>query len=179
MLKFCARLEGYAGVAALVVMFICIAIQVFFRYVLDNALEWPEEIARYAFICAVFLGASLAALEGRHLEISVCKHCFGPRVHYVLTVISTAFTLLFCAIMTVWGARMVLFVAESDQVAASVAMPMYSIYLVVPLGMACMFLRSLNHTLTVLRKSRGPKRGAADPGKSHEENALSEMSKSW
>lgn len=179
MLKFCAKLEGYAGVAALVVMFICIAIQVFFRYVLDNALEWPEEIARYAFICAVFLGASLAAQEGRHLEISVCKHCFGPRVHYALTVISTAFTLLFCAIMTVWGVRMVLFVAESDQVAASVAMPMYSIYLVVPLGMACMFLRSLNHTLTVLRKLRGPKSGAADPEKSHEENALSEMSKSW
>ena len=100
-------------------------------------------------------------------------------MHYALTVISTAFTLLFCAIMTVWGARMVLFVAESDQVAASVAMPMYSIYLVVPLGMACMFLRSLNHTLTVLRKLRGPKSGAADPEKSHEENALSEMSKSW
>ncbi|WP_304679917.1 TRAP transporter small permease [uncultured Desulfovibrio sp.] len=173
MLKSRAGLEGCAAVAALVLMFVCIAVQVFFRYALNHALEWPEEVARYAFICAVFLGASLAAQEGRHLEISVCKHSFGPRVQLALTIISTIFTLLFCAVMMVWGVRMVLFVAESEQVAASMNMPMYVLYLAVPLGIACMFLRTVQHALATLRRLRG--QNAKDAA----QNAMTEMTSSW
>lgn len=173
MLKSRAGLEGCAAVAALVLMFVCIAVQVFFRYALDHALEWPEEVARYAFICAVFLGASLAAREGRHLEISVCRHSFGPRVQLALTIVSAIFTLLFCAVMTVWGMQMVLFVAESGQVAASMNMPMYALYLVVPLGMACMFLRTVKHALATWRGLRG--QNAEEAAK----NAMSGMSNSW
>ncbi|WP_417292827.1 TRAP transporter small permease [Desulfovibrio porci] len=176
--KFHAGLEGCAAVAALVVMFLCIAVQVFFRYALDHALEWPEEVARYAFICAVFLGASLAAQEGRHLEISVCKYSFGPRVQFALTIVSAAFTLLFCAVMTVWGAQMVLFVAQSDQVAASMSMPMYVLYLAVPLGMTCMFLRTVKHTMAALRGLRGRNAGNT-AGKFDKKDVMTEMSNSW
>lgn len=174
MTKIFSKLEGAMSVAALTVMFLCIALQVFCRYVLNNALEWPEEVARYAFICAVFLGASLAAQEGRHLEISVCKHSFGIRAYYALTIISTAFTLIFCAVMAVWGGKMVIFVAESAQVAASMSMPMYVVYLVIPLGMACMFFRAVNHVLAVLRRVSDH-----DAGQTGKRNALEEMSNSW
>lgn len=168
--RFVARLESGVAVGALVCVFLCIALQVFCRYVLQHALEWPEEVARYAFICAVFLGAGVAAREGRHLEISICKYSFGPRVQRALTLISAAFTLLFCAVMVWWGIIMACFVAASDQVAASMPVPMYPLYLLVPLGFLSMFFGTLRHTATSLRK--------LDNGASRRD-ALADMSNSW
>ena len=69
---------------------------------------------------------------------------------------------------------MVIFVAESAQVAASMSMPMYVVYLVIPLGMACMFFRTVNHVLAVLRRVSDH-----DAGQTGKRNALEEMSNSW
>ena len=171
MLRFLTKLEGYVAIAALLVMLGCIVVQVFFRYCLADALEWPEEIARYAFICAVFLGASLAAGEGRHLEISVAKNLFGARAAYAVHIVSAAFMALFCLVMLVWGIRMVAFVRESEQIAASINMPMYLMYMIIPLSMAFMIIRTLGHALRTLRRLR-------EKGKSRDET-LTDMSGSW
>lgn len=150
--------EKWLSIFMLVVMCICIILQVFFRYVLSNALEWPEEIARYSFMCAVFLGASFAADEGRHLEISIMKQLFGKKVRYIVTVISTVVTVLFCAIMSVWGVQFVLFTKTSGQMAASVNLSMYILYIVLPVSMFCMGIRSViqaRRTLQSLSQDKG------------------------
>ena len=170
--RFVAALESGASVAALVCMFLCIALQVFCRYVLQHALEWPEEVARYSFICAVFIGAGVAAREGRHLEISVCRYSFGPRVQRALTWISAVLTLLFCALTVWWGILMACFVADSGQVAASMPVPMYPFYLLVPLGFLCMFFGTLRHAVRSLRRQ------SAEGGDARRE-AISDMSNSW
>ena len=103
MLRFLKQIEKFASILMLGIMCFCITLQVFFRYVLSNALEWPEEVSRYAFLCAVFLGASFAAAEGRHLEISVLKNLFGRTVKLAVTLISAAATVVFCGIMCVLG----------------------------------------------------------------------------
>ena len=96
MLTFMKHFERYASIAMMVLICLCIVLQVFCRYCLSSALEWPEEVARYAFICAVFFGASLAAEEGRHLEITAVKMLFGATGKKVITVLSAAATVLFC-----------------------------------------------------------------------------------
>src|SRR6187397_3023489 len=51
-------------------------LQVFCRYVLDNSLSWPEELAQWMFIWAVFLGtATLVAGKG-HIAIET----FSPQL---------------------------------------------------------------------------------------------------
>jgi len=42
-LKICRSL----GILAVILMVIAILIQVFFRYILNNALPWPDEAARF------------------------------------------------------------------------------------------------------------------------------------
>ena len=74
MLRFLKQIEKFASILMLGIMCFCITLQVFFRYVLSNALEWPEEVSRYAFLCAVFLGASFAAALPLHPR-SIC----GPQ----------------------------------------------------------------------------------------------------
>lgn len=171
MLRVMRSIEKYAGISMLSVMCFCITLQVFFRYVLSNALEWPEEVSRYAFLCAVFLGASFAAAEGRHLEISVLKNLFGRTVKLVVTLISAAATVVFCGIMCVWGFRLVEFIRESGQTASSIPLDMYLLYVVVPLSMALMLINTVGHTVGTVRKIL---RDTESP-----EDIYKEMSSSW
>lgn len=152
MLEFLKGFEKYTSIFMLSVMCICIILQVIFRYVFRNALDWPDEVARYTFICAAFLGASMAAGEGRHLEISIAKNLFGPKVKIVVTIVSAAATMFFCGLMVVWGVGIVQFIRQSGQVAASFNMPMYILYIVVPVSMACMLFRTFTFTAATVRR---------------------------
>ena len=171
MLRVMKSIGKYAGIFMLVLMCFCITLQVFFRYVLSNALEWPEEVSRYAFLCAVFLGASFAAAEGRHLEISVLKNFFGRTVQLIVTLISAAATVVFCGIMCVWGCRLVTFIRESGQTASSIPLDMYLLYIVVPLSMALMLINTIGHTVEAVGKIRRTTASSEDIYK--------EMSSSW
>lgn len=44
-------------------------LQVFFRYGLDNSLSWPEELAQWLFVWAVFLGAAALVVGKGHIAI--------------------------------------------------------------------------------------------------------------
>ena len=52
--------------AAVVVLTI---VQVFWRYVLNDALSWSEELARWCFVWTVFLGSALLVAQNRHMRI--------------------------------------------------------------------------------------------------------------
>lgn len=171
MLRFLKQIDKFASILMLGIMCFCITLQVFFRYVLSNALQWPEEVSRYAFLCAVFLGASFAAAEGRHLEISVLKNLFGRTVKLAVTLISAAATVVFCGIMCVWGGRLVEFIHESGQTASSIPLDMYLLYIVVPVSMALMAINTVRHTLESVQKIRRETASAEDIYK--------EMSSSW
>ena len=51
-------------------------LQVFFRYALNNALAWPEELAQWMFVWAVFMGAGITAGRRGH----ICIETFSPRL---------------------------------------------------------------------------------------------------
>ncbi|MBQ2761407.1 MAG: TRAP transporter small permease [Mailhella sp.] len=150
-MKFLERLEDIIPMVMMVIMFVVLLIQTFFRYVLSNSLLWPEEVARYAFIALVYLGAGAAAREGRHLEISVAKSFFGEKVRRVIVVISSVLTVVFCALMAVWGFDMAMFVKESGQLSASIPVPTYIFYLPIFIGMVWMGLRTITYAHRVLK----------------------------
>ena len=73
------RLEQVAGVALLALIVITISIQVFTRYLFGRPLVWVEELATYAFIWSVFIGAALGMKELRHIRIETFVARLAPR----------------------------------------------------------------------------------------------------
>ena len=56
----------------------------FCRYVLNNSLSWPEEMAKFAFVWFVFLGAAMVTRRSRHIVIDLVPRSLGPdalRIH--------------------------------------------------------------------------------------------------
>ena len=64
-------IEQGLGVALLIVMFVSVLIQIFFRYVLKSPLTWTEEASRYSFIWIVLLGAAFAVRRKEHVVMDV------------------------------------------------------------------------------------------------------------
>jgi C4-dicarboxylate transporter DctM subunit len=121
-----------AASATLLVGTVAIAfVQVVFRYVLNSALSWPEEMARFAFVWFVFLGAAMVTRRSRHIVIDLLPRGLGPRalrVHACAARIVSAAAAVF---LVVYGVDLVL---KSTYVSPALQWPYTYLYLAVPSG---------------------------------------------
>ena len=123
-----------------------VAAGVFFRYALNDSLSWSEELAKYAMLWLVFLGAPIALRLGAHPNIEIVISRFPSKVTRVILAIMHLAVFVFCAFLALkshdfsWNGR--------RQVAISVGdVSMYWFFVSIPLGMASMALVSLQQFL--------------------------------
>jgi len=69
--KICARLTGIIVVILCVGLVGSLLISIFFRYVVGQALSWPEEISLTLFAWLVLLTGSLGVREGFHVRLTI------------------------------------------------------------------------------------------------------------
>ena len=53
-------------------------LQVFCRYVLSNALPWPEEAIKYLFVWLIFVGGVTVSRKGQHIAIDLLPRNLSP-----------------------------------------------------------------------------------------------------
>lgn len=56
--------------ASILLILVVVCIQVFFRFVLNDALPWPEEASRFLMIWALFLGGAYAFFDREHASVT-------------------------------------------------------------------------------------------------------------
>ena len=66
-----AAVLRWSLIAAVALMFACIALQVVMRYVFGNALSWSEELALVTFSWAALGGLALGVREGFHVRLTL------------------------------------------------------------------------------------------------------------
>ena len=71
--------EDWITLALFWFMVVCVFLQFFTRYALNNSLAWTEEIAVNALIVVVFLGASMCVRHSRHIHVDVLYHYLPER----------------------------------------------------------------------------------------------------
>lgn len=83
--------EDWLTLAVFWGMALCVFLQFFTRYVLNNSLAWTEEIAINCLVVVVFLGSVWCVRRSRHIQVDVLYH-YLP--HGVARVLSTAVDLI-------------------------------------------------------------------------------------
>ncbi len=141
--RIISRVEEVFSSICLGLMVVIISVQVFQRYVLQSSLDWSEELSRYLFIWAVYVGCSFATREDRHLEVTIFRYAFGGKLAKFVTIASGLCTVIFCGCASVWGFQMVHFLAITGQKTPALEVQMYWVFLSVPVGMGLMGLRTL------------------------------------
>ncbi len=82
------------AILALALMVLAILVQVFFRYVLDNALPWPDEAARFMMLWMTGLMAPLAYRRGGFVAIDMLENALPRRAGALLSLLLLALSLL-------------------------------------------------------------------------------------
>ncbi len=130
-------------------MVFTIVLQVFFRYVLNNALPWPEEVARAFMIWMMALVAANAYREGSFVSIDMLQQYLPKSVAAALKIILLVVAMLVLYQLFVLGLEF--FQRGFRTRAATFHLSRAWIYLAMPVCFGSMLLVNLELTLKEVR----------------------------
>lgn len=137
------RVVGVVVVFLLVVMLVTTSAGVFWRYILNSALSWSEELGRYLLVWVSFLGAALATYRGAHIGIQAFLNLLPSALRRWIDRVVDALIILFMAAVLVGGIEIL--PATAIRIAPTLSIRMNIPYLVVPISAAIILLEVLVH----------------------------------
>ncbi len=84
---FAGKIGRYISVISLALMVFVILLQVFCRYVLNNALPWPDEAARFCMLWMTGLMAPTAFRRGGFVAIDFITQFLPNIINFILTML--------------------------------------------------------------------------------------------
>lgn len=135
------RITGFLVIVLLAVMTFSTLLGVFYRYVLSDALTWPEELARYAMVWVTGLGSSLALRYGDHVAVEFFVQRLPAAGGRWVILGGRLLVLLFLFLMVIFGADMTGRVSHQESAAMEISMSIPN--LAIPVGGALMIYHLL------------------------------------
>ena len=120
------------------------AVVLFINVILRNlgsSLVWAEEYAKFAIIWITFGGCGAAVREKAHMSITAFYDVLKPTGKKVLDIFINLVGLAFSVFMLYYGSMLVRKVLVTAQTSPTMQLPMWIIYISVPIGAALMLLR--------------------------------------
>jgi len=142
------------AIAAFSGILLCVLLQVFFRYVLNDPLTWSEELARYLFIWCAFLGWIVASRKRSHLAMTFVVDKMPPRAQAAIGAAIEIATILFAWILGTRGARLVANNWDVENVA--VPFNLGVVYLIEPVAAVAITAYAICALLDALKALRSP-----------------------
>src|SRR5699024_4883586 len=152
MKKYFNRFEEGFLIATLVLMVLLIFGQVVGRYVFQSAPSWTEEFARYIHIFQVWIGAGYAVKLIEHIKVTAFVNIFNVAARKIMDIASTILWFVLIVLVAVFGTQLVVATLQYGQVSPATQIPMWVVYLAVPLGSLSMAVRLIQQLIGIIRK---------------------------
>ena len=130
-------LNGSFLIAATLLLFVNIVLRYFFH----SATTWAEEAIRYAMIWITFFGGSICARNKMHVGIDIFAQMAPPVLKKIMLVTAQLSAALFTALLTIYSFELTMLLVETSQKSPALMMPMWIVYVSMPLGGALMTIR--------------------------------------
>ncbi|MFZ1775264.1 MAG: TRAP transporter small permease [Rhizobiaceae bacterium] len=119
-------------------------------------LTWAQELTIYMFVWMAKFGAAYGVRTGIHVGVDVLIERMTPARAKPFILFGLLSGAVFTAIVGTLGAAFVWEIAHTDQTSPDMEMPMWLIYLAVPLGSALMCFRFLQVAASFYRTGELP-----------------------
>lgn len=124
--------------------------QVIARYVFNNPFSWSEEIARYIQVWMILLASSICIRKNTHLAVDYLTHKMNFKNKKKIDIGINLLLLFYLFVITTYGWRLVVTIFTFGQTSAAMLIPMYLIYLAIPVSGLLMFLEALIRLLKLI-----------------------------
>lgn len=124
---------------------------VIMRYVFNEPKAWVEEVVRYLIIWGTFLGFAIALRHNQHIQVDIFYDKLSKRGKKILDYFATCVSVLFCLIYTYYGFLLVESRYHSGMVSLDVGIPMWIVYLILPLSGLLFLFRFIERLVQLIR----------------------------
>ncbi len=111
-------------------MAMVVALQVFFRYVLNHSLFWSEELTRYMLVWLSFLGASTAYKRGLHPGVDILTARLPAALQKGCAYLVYIVSFLLFVVMILYGAQFAYFIRA--QISPALYLPKWTVFAIIP-----------------------------------------------
>lgn len=127
------------------ILFACVIIQVFTRYVLNDPAIFTEESSRFAIIWLSLIGTAYACGRLEHMAYTMLpERLKGEKLLAHMRSVAVIVLLFALSVMLYGGYRLVMRALEFEQLSATLALPMGYVYLCIPIsGLVIVFYQVL------------------------------------
>lgn len=156
------RLEDWLTMAVFWIMALCIFLQFFTRYVLNNSFAWTEEIAANCLVVVVFLGSAMCVRTCRHIVVDFLYNFIPRRVSRAMEISVDIVSILFYGYMSWVLWRYIAIVGGERMI--TVDLPRGFIFYTVFAAFILMTLRSAQNFYKDMTNERTCREKAAESG---------------
>ena len=117
------------------ILFACVIIQVFTRYVLNDPAIFTEEVSRFAIIWLSLMGTAYACGRLEHMAYTMFPEKLkGNKLLGHMRSVAVLVLLFALTVMCYGGGRLVIRAFDYEQLSATLALPMGYVYLCIPIA---------------------------------------------
>ncbi|MGD9007213.1 MAG: TRAP transporter small permease [Desulfobacteraceae bacterium] len=143
------RMEQGFVVAFLSAMIVVAFSQIVLRNFWSTGFSWADALVRYSVLWVGFIGASMAAREGKHIKIDALSQWLPAKHRELLQVLISVCTALVCLFLTLAAFNFVRFEAQMGS-RTFFNLPIWIPQLIMPLSFALMTLRYTSRSARAL-----------------------------
>jgi len=138
--RFLGKAAEIITALAVFVQMVLIFVAVCFRYFLNSPLTWSDELSSYLLVVVTFFGAYGALRLNLMAKIELAINSIPIDVRRFLVLLANLATFIFVAIVIYSGVLLTLSPAVVQQKSPALGLPMYWVYVVVPLASIMMVI---------------------------------------
>lgn len=116
---------------------------VLLRYTTGYIIFWAEEAVVYSIIFSTFVGAVITLRHNEHVNVDILGFLFARRGKRVLAFVGALVTAIYCAVIGGYAWVLITEPATHSIVTPALKLPLWVVYLSLPIGLTLMFVRSL------------------------------------
>lgn len=146
----------WLSIACLILMLVIVNVAVFNRYVLNDAVPWSEEVAKFVMVWLTFMAAPVGLKMGAHMAIELLPQFLKGRLRQILyaAIFSGIISLMYVFITTGWFLTM----NARLQRASTIDISIFYVYICIPVGCTLVALVAFEFLLGAIK-------GTIDPDK--------------
>lgn len=148
--KYADKTEEALAVGILAYMLLILTYQIIMRFIFNSSNNWSEESARYLFVWFVYLTASLAIIKNAHIRVDAVLRLYPTRLIRAIVVTGYLLFIAYCAVIVYYSTIFCENIYSSEQVSLGIGVPMYIVYMSLPICHALMVVRILQRLYHII-----------------------------
>ena len=139
--KFRRTPEEWIAAVLMTLVVVLLGVQVFMRFVLDRSPSWLEEVARFAFVWAIYFGFVIAVEKGRHIRVTLQIRMLSPLWQKIMLTMADVAWVVFNVVVIYHGILFVSSMFEFPFISQTTGINLVWIQMIVPIGFLLMTAR--------------------------------------